>query len=189
MKKKLALPLLLTAGVLLFTLAVLPISISAISRDGETTEQTDSDDRPQLTAQEERKQRLAGDKLRRCQLRDKKITGIMQRGVTRAENHAKVFGKIAERVKAFYESKGKTATDYDELVAAVGAATAKFEADVATLKGLDKFSCDSDDPKGDAETYKAAHVVVLQDLKGYRVAVKNLITGVRSAQSEQGGEQ
>jgi hypothetical protein len=188
MKKKFVLPLLLTAGVLLFALAILPMAASAIAREGESTERTDSDQPQLLMTQEERKQRLEGEKLRRCQLRDKKITSIMQRGVSRAENHAKVFDKIADRVKAFYENKGKTVANYDELVAAVDGAKATFETDLNTLKGLDGFSCDSDDPKADAEAYKAAHDVVRQDLRQYRTAVKDLIVGVRSAQSQEGSE-
>lgn len=145
--------------------------------------------------QQKRQQRLAANKLRVCELRKTKITNIMNRAVTRAERQLELFSKIAERVKDFYVDKGYSLDNYDELVAAVDAAKAKAEADLATLQALEPFDCDSDDPKGNAEAFKLALETVRKDLKDYRTSVKNLIVGVKSANSaatggtEEGGQQ
>lgn len=129
------------------------------------------------------KTRLEANKLRVCEQRKTRITNIMNRAVTRAERQLNLFNTIAERVKAFYVKKGYTVANYAELVAAVDAAKAKAEADVAALKALEPFDCDSEDPKGDAEAFKLALTTIRKDLKDYRTSVKNLIVGVKSAHS------
>lgn len=142
---------------------------------------------------ENRQQRLAANKLRVCEQRQTRIKAIMNRAITRAERQLKLFETIAERVKAFYVEKGYNLANYDELVAAVDAAKAEAEANLATLKELPPFECDADDPKGNAEMFKLAMQSVREDLKGYRTAIKNLIVGVKSAhntatdQTEEGG--
>jgi hypothetical protein len=136
--------------------------------------------------QEMRDKRLTAAKIRVCEKRKDNIEAIMTRSIARAERHIKLFDGIADKVKEFYANKGRIVANYDELVAAVDAAEAKAEADLATLK-TQTFECDSDDPKGQAEAYKLAHQTVLQDLKDFRTSVKNLIVGVKSANSE-GGE-
>ncbi len=118
----------------------------------------------------------------------------MTRSITRAERQLKLFGTIADRVKAFYVDKGYSVDNYDELVAAVETAKADAQANLETLKGLGSFECDAEDPKGDIEAFKLALKSISQDLKDYRTSVKNLIVGVKSAQSsstgsEDGGEE
>lgn len=133
--------------------------------------------------QQERQQRLEENKLRVCEQRKSKIQAIMNRSVTRAERQLGLFTKISDRVKAFYEDKGYNVANYDDLVAAVEAAKANAEANLETLKDLDSFDCDSEDPKGNVEAFKLAIHSINQDLKDYRTSVKNLIVGVKSAQS------
>jgi TolA-binding protein len=133
--------------------------------------------------QQDRQNKLTEAKLKICEVRKKNITRIMTRSVTRAENQLGVFTKISDRVQAFYVKKGKNLSNYDELVSAVHGAKAQAQADIATLKTLNDFTCDGDDPKGDAAAFKAALETVRSDLKAYRTAVKNLIVGVKSVQS------
>lgn len=135
-------------------------------------------------AQERTKAKLDDAKKRVCENRQKNIEIIMKRGVTRAENQTKLFGNIADRVKAFYEKKGKTIANFDELVTAIDDAKAHLAADVQTLKAAAQFDCDSDNPKGEGQAYKEAHEEVLIGLKEYRTAVKNLIVAVRGAQGD-----
>jgi hypothetical protein len=210
--KKYGLRMALIGTAFVFLLGIGPVAVLAHEHDGSSDEVTTttaaedeqkpgSDDRggalkERLKAlkeqrQEMRQKRLEANKLRVCQQRKVRIAAIMSRGDKRAERHLELFGTIAERVKAFYEDKGRTISNYDELVAAVDAAKAKAQADIETLKGLEPFNCDAEDPKGNAEVFKLALKTVKQDLKDYRTAVKNLIVGVKSAQgqtSREGGE-
>lgn len=144
--------------------------------------------------QSNKQHRLEANKLRVCENRKTKITAIMARSITRAEKQLALFTTIATRVKAFYAEKGRTAANYDQLVAAADAAKAKAEANLETLKGLDAFDCNSEDPKGEIEAFKLALKSINSDLKDYRTSVKNLIVAVKSAQStaakqDDGGEQ
>jgi hypothetical protein len=124
---------------------------------------------------------LSGGKLKTCQNRQTEITSIMTRSVTRAQNQLDLFATIASRTEGFYTKRGKTLTNYDNLVAAIASAKAQAETDLQTLKGF-SFSCDSSDPKGQITAFKAALATERSDLQAYRTAVKNLIVGVKSVQ-------
>lgn len=130
-------------------------------------------------------------KLKVCRLHENQISNVITRSSDRAEAQLNLFSTIATRVEDFYQKKGKTVANYDELKAAVDAAHSKATTDLATLKQTNTFSCDGDNPKGHAQAFKAALEQERQDLQDYRTAVKNLIRAVRQAQgttsSEQGG--
>lgn len=134
-------------------------------------------------AQENRQKRLSAAKLKVCEKRQTTIANIMKRSATRTANQLAVFDKIATRVQDFYVKKGNTLENYDQLVAAVTAARAEATTSVNALKNF-SFSCDSDDPKGNADEFKAQLRAVQQDLKDYRTAIKNLILGVKSVNGE-----
>lgn len=132
----------------------------------------------------EGKQRLEGKKLEACQAREQRIARTMEQMTKRGENHIAVFTKIADRVKAFYEEKGKTVAGYDALVVDVDAKKQAAEAAVAGAQSVgDVFSCDSDNPKIASEEFREAHKAQVAALKEYRTSVKNLIVAVKSAQS------
>ena len=134
----------------------------------------------------ESKQRLEGKKLEACEAREQRITRTMEQMAKRGENHIAVFTKIADRVKAFYEEKGRTVADYDALVADVDAKKQAAEAAVASAQSVgDVFSCDGDSPKIASEEFREAHKAQVAALKEYRTSVKNLIVAVKSAQSAQ----
>lgn len=130
------------------------------------------------------KTRLETTKVRVCELRQAKIKAIMERSVQRAENQLKLFDTIAARTKAFYEEKGKTLATYNELVAATENAKTKAVGEIETMKQIEPFDCAGNDPKGVADDFKASLQAVNQALHQYRTSVKNLIVGVKSAQSE-----
>jgi TolA-binding protein len=138
----------------------------------------------QKQRQETRQAKLSDAKLRLCEAREKNITTIMNRAITRAQNQVKLFDTIAERVKAFYADKGIVLTNYDELVAAIDQAKAHVESDIEVLKTL-SFSCDSEDPKAEVEAFKEGLKNIRQSLQDYRTAVKDLIVGVKSAQGDE----
>lgn len=137
----------------------------------------------QKQRQETRQAKLSEAKLKLCEAREKNITTIMNRAITRAQNQVKLFDTIAERVKTFYADKGIVLDNYDELVAAIATAKADVESDIEVLKTL-SFSCDSDDPRAEVEAFKEGLENIRHSLKDYRTAVKNLIVGVKSAQGE-----
>lgn len=190
---------------LVFALSFVPLAVFAEEADSdEVTTTSDSNKtrgeelKSQLQElkqqrQASRQQKLEAAKLKACENREAKITAIMTRSITRAEKQLALFTKISERVKTFYTEKGRVVANYDDLVAAVDTAKAEAEANLETLKGVD-FECSAEDPKGDIEAFKLALKSINQDLKDYRTSVKNLIVGVKSAQStaaqtEDGGEE
>lgn len=167
-------------------------SASSASDDSGRTSGSGSATREKLKAaaeqlkeksQETHTERLEAARLNLCTNRQKEITSIMTRSITRAQNQTTLFSSIAERVKAFYIKKGKTLATYDSLVAAVTAAKTQAAADLATVKA-DTFSCDSNDPKAQAAAFKADLKTLTQAIKDYRTAVKNLIVGVKSVQGD-----
>jgi hypothetical protein len=131
------------------------------------------------------KAKLDATKLKVCQKREGQIDSIMTHIVTRADLQISVFDKIATRTEDFYKTKGKTVANYDQLVKAVDDAKKKAQDDLATIKA-DKvtFKCDGTDPKGASASFKDALKTEIADLKAYKTAVKNLIVGVKSVQSD-----
>ena len=131
------------------------------------------------------KERLEGAKLKACEAREKRITQTMEQMSKRGTNHIEVITKISDRVQAFYTEKGRTVENYDALVADVAAKKQAAEQAVANAQSVgDVFSCDSDSPKIASQEFRAAHMTQVAALKEYRTAVKNLITAVKSAQSQ-----
>lgn len=130
--------------------------------------------------------RLSKAKLNVCAKKTKHVNQVMDRITERATAQLAVFTKISDRTQAFYVSKGKTFAGYDALVATATAAKIKAEADITALKAVDSFTCDSADPKGSVEAFKAKTKLVVADLKAYKTAVKNLIVAVKSVQSAEG---
>lgn len=131
------------------------------------------------------KERLEGAKLKACEAREKRITQTMEQMSKRGTHHIEVFSKISDRVQAFYTEKGRTVENYEALVADVAAKKQAAEQAVANAQAVGSvFSCDSDSPKIASLEFREAHKTQVAALKEYRTAVKNLITAVKSAQSQ-----
>lgn len=160
-----------------------------------------TEDRQQSAQAQERREaaqaRLSAAKLKVCQRRQKVITNIMAGLTTRAEKQLGVFTKISERTQAFYAKQGKTLSNYSELVADANAKKAAAQAAADELRFSSTFfKCDGNDPKGAAQAFKDSLHHVNAALKDYKVAVKNLIVGVKSVQgtttssrNDQGGSE
>jgi hypothetical protein len=128
--------------------------------------------------------RLADAKLKSCQNRETAITNIMTRIGDRGQKQIDLFTTITERVGVFYIDKGNTLPAYDSLIAAVTDAKAIAQTAVDTSEATTTtFSCDGENPKGVAETFKTNLKIQINALNDYKAAVKNLIVGVRSVQS------
>jgi Sec-independent protein translocase protein TatA len=130
--------------------------------------------------------RLEGAKLKACQTREKAVTNIMARIADRGQKQIDVFTKIADRTKAFYQDKNRPLSNYDALVAEVNATQEAAVAANAVVKNVSiNFACEGDNPKAVAGSFKDLVKTQNTALKEYRTAVKNLIVGVKSAQSTQ----
>ncbi len=185
----------LVTSALLLVATVMPASARAIedetNDDSTSTSQTGSSEKRQEIQDrvaQNRVARLTAAKLKVCENRKKNIGKIMSRAGVRSEKQLAVFDKIATRVDEFYVKKGNTLANYNELVAAVTAAKTNAVNSIEVLKGM-TFDCNSDDPKGAAEAFKAQLSTVRQNLKDYRTAVKNLIVGVKSVNGDKKEEQ
>ncbi len=134
-------------------------------------------------AREKASTRLTEAKVRVCQNREKSINNILARIAERGQKQLTLFSSIATRTENFYTKKGKTLSNYAELVARVDAKKIAAEAAVTTVKDSSvTFKCDGTDPKGAAANFKAALKDETAALKEYKTAVKNLIVGVKSVQ-------
>ncbi len=181
----------------------LPI-VFATSTVNAQIEQTEQTEQTQTTTPEKRgsaqaniaerkaaaETRLSEAKLKACENRQTAIKNIMTRISDRGQKQITLFGKIAERVQAFYVDKGRTLENYDALVANATetkeAAQAAVDATEATAV---EFSCDGENPKGIAETFKTNLNAQKTALKDYKTAVKDLIVGVKSVQSTTNSEE
>lgn len=132
----------------------------------------------------QREARLADNKLKACQNREKAINNILSRIADRGQKQLDLFTSIATKTETFYTNKGKTLSNYDALVADVNAKKTVAQTEVDTLKadGV-TFKCDGTDPKGAVSSFKDALKNETQALKAYKTSVKNLIVGVKSVQS------
>lgn len=184
MRKEYAFPLLLTIGVLLFALAILPLTASAIAReDGTTAEQPTSSDQPTtLSTSGDQGKRLSGKALQACDKQAANIKSTMRRGVMRVVAQKKKFDTVSKRVQAFYEKQGLSTGQYETLVEAVTSTEATVQADIDSLKASGTFSCEGTDPKAMAQTFKGNLQAAAENLKAYRTALKALIEDVRSAE-------
>ncbi len=124
---------------------------------------------------------LQAAQLRACKNREVAIKNIISRIDTRAQNQLKLFNTIATRVENFYTKRGKTISNYSQLVASVNAAYTQAENDFGTLKDNSTFSCSSTNPKGMVTAFQGYLKTEIADLRDYRTAVKNLIVGVATA--------
>ncbi len=170
------------------TVLALPPQASAHAQANNTaitsgTPSTDSTNphQPTATGQASGKAHLAAGQLKACQNREAAITNIMTRIDTRAQNQLTLFGTIATRLETFYTTKGKTVSNYNQLLAAIASAKAQAETDFGTLQTNSNFTCSSTDPKGMVTAFQSYLKMEISDLQNYRTAVKNLIVAVATA--------
>lgn len=188
-----------TVGMLTAVLVGVPVLAVGPNSRGNVQALTDRQSTALGTQATDRKEaaqtRLADAKLKACQNRERVINNIMARIADRGSKQLGVFDKITERTEAFYTSKGKALSNYDALVADVNAKRATAQSAVDALKASSvTFKCDGTNPKGAVQSFKDNLKTEIKALKDYKVAIKNLIVGVKSvqgttssSQSSQGG--
>lgn len=131
----------------------------------------------------EAKDELKGDRLKVCEARRSAIQTIMKNAAARGQEHVNLFTTIAEKVEAFYVSKGKTLATYDQLVADVNAKKIAAQNAVTTVQATQtQFDCNGTNPKGTIEVFKAEIKTQETAMEAFRTAVRNLIAGVKSVQ-------
>jgi phosphotransferase system HPr-like phosphotransfer protein len=122
---------------------------------------------------------------KRCEKRQTKVNAIRTRIADRGQKQVDLFGTIATRVETFYTTKGKTLDNYDQLVSDVNAKHDAAVAALATIKSTPvTLKCDGTDANGAGASFKDALKSEIQALKDYKTAVKTLIVGVKSVQSD-----
>jgi hypothetical protein len=128
--------------------------------------------------------RLAAAQLKICLKHEKVITNILSRVSDRGQKQFTLFTTIATRTENFYNNKGKTLSNYDALLADLGAKRDVAQTAVDNLKATSlNFNCGANDPKGVASSFKDALKNEISALKDYKTSVKNLIVGVKSVQA------
>ena len=143
----------------------------------------------------EAKDELKGARLQACEARRSAIQTIMKNAAARGQDNINLFTEIAQKVEAFYVSKGKTLSTYDQLVASVNAAKITAQNAVTTVQNAQtQFDCNGTNPKGTIEVFKAEIKAQETAMEAFRTAVRNLIAGVKSVQgttssSTNGGNQ
>ncbi len=130
-------------------------------------------------------ERMEAGQLRACQNREAAMRRIIARMSARAERHLGVFDTIAERVKNFYVERDRTLANYDALVAEVDAKRVVAVAAVEAMQVFEGFDCDGEAPKAMVDFFRQGHRDVIEALQGYRMAIKNLIVGVKSIQGQE----
>lgn len=128
--------------------------------------------------------KLEGGKLQACQNREKVITATMTRVQDRAQKQLQIFDKVAERVQAFYESKGYQSSQYGELVANMNAKKIAAQNATQTMAQNGGFNCGGDAPKGTLDGFSTQAKAANATLKDYKTAVQDLIVDVKTAASE-----
>ena len=129
--------------------------------------------------------RLEQNQLKICQKHQKTIQNIMSKAGDRGKKQLAVFNKISQRVQAFYENKDRQLDSYNTLLENVNAKKTLAENSVeAAYNYSDDFACDADNPKGIAYAFKDKFKAQNSALKEYRTAIKDLIVGVKSVQSD-----
>lgn len=127
-------------------------------------------------------------KLKVCEKKAENITKRSTHLVELVDKMIKVFTSIAGRVEQYYLTKvvpaGSTLPTYDALVAEIAtkqnALTPLVEAAQADATN---FSCTGNNPKAQLTQYRSDMQAVIQGLKDYRTAIKNLIVAVRTLKS------
>jgi hypothetical protein len=157
-------------------------SESESSTDDTTMGTTVKENREQR--REVAREKLDDKKKEICNKREAQINTVMDRVTNRSQEHINRITAVADKTKSFYIAQGNVLDTYDSLVAAVDAARVTAQAAVDSLVTTATFSCESDGPKSDIQTFRNERLGKIEAVKAYRTAVKALIAGVKSVQPE-----
>lgn len=131
--------------------------------------------------------KLSENRKKVCEKRQSNIKRIMTKMQTRGENQLEVFDKIADRTREFYAEKQNELPNYSDLDnAVIDKRRLAEETLLAGTSAIEDFDCTANDPVALKDAYKAQLGAQIDALKAYKTAVKDLIVGVKSAQSTNG---
>ena len=136
-----------------------------------------------------RKNNLTEARLRICQSREERIsnrfTNVLSLGARVQQN----FEGFIARVDYFYVNtlspQGYTLENYSELKADTATKQAAVNAALAEVRaGGQDFSCDSEDPKAQADTFRTNSQALITANKEYRTSVRTFVAAVRDLAKE-----
>ncbi len=134
----------------------------------------------------EKEQRLTAKKLQACNKKQDKFKSRMQQISDRGTKQLEVFRKIADRTKAFYETKGYTSDGYVNLAAEVDARYSQAAAAIGlTQSSQNEWSCDDSSPLSAMQGFSDAKKNEIAALKAYKDKVRQLILLVKQAGGNQ----
>jgi len=170
------------AAAISLPLLVMVASVPVLAVNANAQSRVDARDSTQQTTTVE-STKLTETKLRVCNQRKKSINNIMTRIADRGQKQLNLFDSIATKVEEFYTAKGRTVSNYDTVKAEVDAKKAAATTAIEEIRTTSTtFDCDSTNPKGATDSFKASLQKEIAALKDYKTAVKNLIVAVKSAQ-------
>lgn len=127
--------------------------------------------------------------LKVCQVHERNIKNRLDSLIRLVTNQETKFDAIATRVETRYTEKlvpkGKTLSNYNDLVADIAAKKAAVDSALNTAKSdVASFSCTAPDPKSQLTTFRKDMQSVKRALKDFRKSVRNLIVAVRTLSGE-----
>lgn len=147
-----------------------------------------------------RVQKLSENRLRICEARQEKIQNRFTNLMNLGTSSNKAFEMIVLRVSNYYDnnlvSQDTNPEAISALLADIDLKKADVDSSLEALRGVGStFSCESDDPKGQAESFRAgmndlidAKKAYRQSIRAYVVAVRDLAKEVRAAQEAEVSE-
>lgn len=126
--------------------------------------------------------RLTDAKQRICEQNENRIHNLFANMNQLANRQMNLLNQVTERVRTYYTDNNLTVENYDQLSQLVDEARVTAQTAVqASVQTSSQFGCDTDDPKGTVNQYKVQVRTQIQELKDYRIAVKNLVAAVKTA--------
>jgi len=133
---------------------------------------------------ERKENKLSESRLKICEVREKNIENRFKTLLTLGTNTHKDKEMIVERVDTFYTTKlvpaGYSLPNYAALKADIASKEAAVQSilDEAKTNGS-SFSCDSNDPKAQADDFKTNIQSLIAANKAYKASVKTFVVAVR----------
>ncbi len=126
--------------------------------------------------------RLEGRKLELCRNREQRIQTIFANTANRSQGHYDQISNAYNRVENFYVSKELNIENYETLKSEIDANKEQASLAVGEIKDQKpQFSCNSDNPKAQAEEYKALVKNKISTLVSYRDSVRKLIDAIKTS--------
>lgn len=136
-----------------------------------------------------KKANLSEARLRTCEAREQKIANRYKNLLTMGSRFHPYYDKIVARVDYFYTNNlvpnGLILENYDSLKADITSNKEAVSSALAQVQASgQEFSCDSDDPKGEADTFRTNMQALIASNKEYKTSVRAFVVAVRDLAKE-----